>query len=222
MKKRRAAYTEWAKKNAEARREYMRQWRANNPAKLYEYRQSYWDRVRQRPDRLQKLAEASRERRAREYPKNKLAFREKDPQKAKCRDAVRKAVAKGALVCMPCEKCGAQPAHAHHEDYSKPLDVVWLCPTHHADLHRQRRKQQKLSMLATTTMKTHTIAALMAVLSTATAQEVVTYRPFAPGAGVNPLTYNQPDFARIQGGSPMRAVYVEPIRQEFRPMPLPR
>jgi len=72
-------------------------------------------------------------------------------------------------------------------------------------------------------MKTkHTIAALMAATSTATAQEVVTYRPFAPGAGVNPLTYNQPDFARIQGGSPMRAVYVEPIRQEFRPMPLPR
>ncbi len=35
-----------------------------------------------------------------------------------------------------CEKCKEQPAKcAHHHDYSKPLDVVWLCPTCHNRIH---------------------------------------------------------------------------------------
>ena len=28
-------------------------------------------------------------------------------------------------------------AHAHHEDYSKPYDVVWLCPPCHRNLHNE-------------------------------------------------------------------------------------
>lgn len=36
-------------------------------------------------------------------------------------------------VCCVCGK----PAHAHHEDYSKPLMVVFLCPLHHALRHRE-------------------------------------------------------------------------------------
>lgn len=31
--------------------------------------------------------------------------------------------------------CG-EPAEAHHEDYSKPLDVIWLCRAHHLARHR--------------------------------------------------------------------------------------
>jgi len=35
---------------------------------------------------------------------------------------------------MPCEKCGLQAEHRHHDDYSKPLTVRFLC----AKCHRQR------------------------------------------------------------------------------------
>jgi hypothetical protein len=36
--------------------------------------------------------------------------------------------------------CGTQDrVQAHHEDYSRPLDVVWLCPTHHKARHREMR-----------------------------------------------------------------------------------
>ena len=46
------------------------------------------------------------------------------------------AIANGSLVRMPCEKCGSTKVDAHHDDYSKPLDVRWLCRAHHLEHHR--------------------------------------------------------------------------------------
>lgn len=45
---------------------------------------------------------------------------------------VTRAVKSGRLVKQPCEVCGLTAVQAHHDDYSKPLDVRWLCITHHA------------------------------------------------------------------------------------------
>lgn len=62
----------------------------------------------------------------------------KDPAlrvRHKARWQVRRAIASGKLVRQPCEVCGTQPAHGHHDDYSKPLDVRWLCPVHHREHH---------------------------------------------------------------------------------------
>ncbi len=40
------------------------------------------------------------------------------------------------LPKKPCELCGSTEfIHKHHEDYSKPLDVVYLCAAHHKELH---------------------------------------------------------------------------------------
>ena len=33
----------------------------------------------------------------------------------------------GKIVPKPCEVCGAEKAQKHHDDYSKPLLVRWLC-----------------------------------------------------------------------------------------------
>jgi hypothetical protein len=42
------------------------------------------------------------------------------------------AKAKGTLKTQPCEVCGSTVSvEAHHEDYSRPLDVRWLCNYHH-------------------------------------------------------------------------------------------
>ena len=49
--------------------------------------------------------------------------------------AVRRAVASGALVRNPCEVCGNPKAQGHHDDYSKPLVVRWLCASHHREHH---------------------------------------------------------------------------------------
>lgn len=58
------------------------------------------------------------------------------PEKRKAYYAVHNATARGKIKKMPCEVCGEVKSEAHHHDYSKPLDVMWVCRKHHADIHR--------------------------------------------------------------------------------------
>jgi hypothetical protein len=52
--------------------------------------------------------------------------------------AVENAVAAGRLIQWPCEICGSNDlVHAHHDDYEKPLEVIWLCPQHHRLRHKE-------------------------------------------------------------------------------------
>lgn len=54
------------------------------------------------------------------------------------RGAVLEALKSGRLVrADACEKCGHGTVEAHHEDYSKPLDVNWLCRKCHKAIHRK-------------------------------------------------------------------------------------
>jgi len=68
------------------------------------------------------------------------AWRAEDTRRAKAHDAVTRAVRKGLLVRCPCIRCGEQKSLAHHEDYDKPLEVMWLCQP----CHKQRHKEMKL------------------------------------------------------------------------------
>lgn len=57
-------------------------------------------------------------------------------RKNAARDFTRAAIKLGILVPQPCEVCGVTKVHAHHDDYGKPLEIRWLCQTHHTELHR--------------------------------------------------------------------------------------
>lgn len=35
---------------------------------------------------------------------------------------------------------GNKKSEAHHADYSKPLDVVWLCDWHHKEEHKRLKE----------------------------------------------------------------------------------
>lgn len=84
-----------------------------------------YERARNRtPARRQQLAASSRRRKTRH------------PEKARAWAAVSNALRDGKLVRQPCQVCGAR-AQAHHPDYSKPLDVQWLCFRHHREAHGQ-------------------------------------------------------------------------------------
>lgn len=65
-----------------------------------------------------------------------LRHRTVNPQKYKARYTLNNALRAGKIVRLPCEECGGK-AQAHHDDYSKPLIVKWLCFKHHRILHGQ-------------------------------------------------------------------------------------
>lgn len=62
-----------------------------------------------------------------------------DPRKRVAHSAVSNAIRDGRLVKQACEVCGDLKAEAHHDDYSRPLEVRWLCGRDHAAHHRQLR-----------------------------------------------------------------------------------
>lgn len=39
---------------------------------------------------------------------------------------------------QPCERCGSLKADRHHENYDKPLEIVWLCRRCHGQHHAAR------------------------------------------------------------------------------------
>ena len=62
--------------------------------------------------------------------------------------AVHNEVKRGKMTKLPCEVCGAEKVEAHHPDYNKPLDVMWLCRKHHADWHRANETIQPQERIA--------------------------------------------------------------------------
>lgn len=57
--------------------------------------------------------------------------------KNKCRAYANVYKKRGKLIQAPCADCGNPESQMHHEDYSKPLEVTWLCRKCHLGLHRR-------------------------------------------------------------------------------------
>tara|TARA_Y100000593_G_scaffold50191_1_gene94590 strand:- start:3063 stop:3458 length:396 start_codon:yes stop_codon:yes gene_type:complete len=62
-------------------------------------------------------------------------YRKQNRNKYTAHNKVNNAIRDGKLKREPCEKCGANKVHAHHDDYAKPLEIRWLCPAHHQQWH---------------------------------------------------------------------------------------
>lgn len=61
--------------------------------------------------------------------------RAKNPEKYLAHTMVGNAIRDGRLIRQPCQVLGCdKKAEAHHDDYSKPLDVQWLCFRHHREI----------------------------------------------------------------------------------------
>lgn len=91
--------------------QYVREWARNNPEKLAEVK-SQW------------------------------AVR--NPDKTNCHKLLHHAVRNGSLTkADACQACGTSEGriHGHHPDYTKPLEVMWLCAACHSRQHRLEREQ---------------------------------------------------------------------------------
>lgn len=63
--------------------------------------------------------------------------RDAEKQKYHAWNAISTAVRYGDMEPLPCFVCGNALTVGHHPDYDAPLDVVWLCRLHHAQLHKE-------------------------------------------------------------------------------------
>jgi hypothetical protein len=67
----------------------------------------------------------------------RVKWLEQYPERRKAQVTVGNAIRDGLLTPWPVcaiPECNCKP-EAHHPDYSKPLDVVWLCSAHHKQAH---------------------------------------------------------------------------------------
>lgn len=63
-------------------------------------------------------------------------WRQANPNGHHAHNAANNAVRDGKLIREPCQLCGVTEfVHKHHGDYSRPLDIIWLCARCHQRLH---------------------------------------------------------------------------------------
>lgn len=72
----------------------------------------------------------------------------KNKHKRNAHFKVSMALLKGIIIRpLKCEKCNLEKQlQAHHEDYNKPLDVVWLCIECHFNRHKELNKLKRESL----------------------------------------------------------------------------
>lgn len=110
------------------RRAYQRQWQGQPRAIA--------SRAKYRREHAERYAKSSREYRKRHPDKvreNTKRWQRDNPEKRAAHLQVLYAIRSGRLKRLPCEVCGSSKSESHHDDYSKPLSVRWLCHAHHCE-----------------------------------------------------------------------------------------
>lgn len=97
-------------------------------------------RTRGRPRQFTDTQRVARRRKANSI--DRMRFRDKHPDRAACEGAFAAAKRNGDIQPQPCETCGAEPTEGHHEDYAKPLEIVWLCRPCHLEEHARLRARE--------------------------------------------------------------------------------
>lgn len=76
---------------------------------------------------------------------SKKEWRQRNKEKILANEKIGWAVSSGHIEKMPCLICGNKKSQGHHEDYSEPLEVIWLCSKHHAERHRELNEIKRRS-----------------------------------------------------------------------------
>lgn len=111
--------------------EYLKGFKKRNYEK-YKDTSRRWRRAHPEADRINYIRR--REKQARYYKVRRYLH----PEIIKARMFLNNQIRSGKIKRLPCERCGSVRSQGHHTDYSKPLEVQWLCQIHHSQVHYQK------------------------------------------------------------------------------------
>lgn len=111
----------------EKRRVYNKKYRSEHKKEIREYQRKYHSYHDYWPVNHEKRKETAR--------KSSAKYKKDNIEKRAAHNKVANAIKYVKINRNPCSVCGNPKSEAHHSDYSKPLDVVWLCRKHHKELH---------------------------------------------------------------------------------------
>jgi hypothetical protein len=85
--------------------------------------------------RPKRLCQTCSSERAKEYRPKYSQLTDEQKFKSNARSFANAYQRRGVLTRQPCSACGNPDAEKHHHDYSKPLEVTWLCRPCHMKQH---------------------------------------------------------------------------------------
>ena len=116
--------------------ERVKAWQRANRDKTREYANRYNERNR---EAVRANARKNNEKYREKTRARVSRYKRENREKARAHLAVHRAVVRGHLKRpSECSACGATGVaiQGHHDDYSRPLDVRWLCAACHGKVHR--------------------------------------------------------------------------------------
>ena len=114
-----------------------------------EYRAANEDMIRKKArvayaedkDRLAGIARKNYAKNKEQRRKQKREYYRKHRKQCLASVWVTREIVAGRMVPGPCDVCGStERIVGHHDDYSKPFEVRWLCASHHKRLHCEQRR----------------------------------------------------------------------------------
>jgi|WetSurMetagenome_2_1015567.scaffolds.fasta_scaffold448103_1 hypothetical protein len=142
--KARAKLTVHSQEAIEKRKKYRSEWqKKKRPLLNARLRERYVNNIeteREKAKERQKKYMASEKGRLKHNETKKL-YEKKNPEKISAQRKVRNEIKRGRMIrpeiCEICKKTGN--IAAHHEDYNKPLEVIWMCEYCHLYHHQRSR-----------------------------------------------------------------------------------
>lgn len=113
----------------------MRDWLAKQTPEQKAAAYARRDRDRMRESDRRRASSPERK----EAARLRAARRQQRPEQARAHTAVHRAVERGELTrgeCVHADDTCSERIVAHHPDYAKPLEVVWMCQSHHLRMHK--------------------------------------------------------------------------------------
>lgn len=127
-----SCYSSYRKENREAINRSKRAWAKRNPVKYLEMSRTYRANNRAKVNAITRKYQETHPETVRE---RKRIYRARSPIKINAHRDVRAAMLRGEIHRGNCNCGAATKAEAHHKDYSKPMEIEWLCRICHMQWH---------------------------------------------------------------------------------------